>query len=486
MTRIRWVCMSDLHLGALNSVLTSVTTDGMGVDRQNASSTVSALARCLGALAARQDEPPELVVLGDLFELALTTTDTAAAAFGQFVAALEVGSDEAVVAPRIRFVPGNHDHRLWTRARDAHYVDQLRAATGDDTALPDAGHTTALFPERDASPVRDGFVELLAARALPDAKLVVEQSYPNLGMVSPDGRKAVVLSHGHFVEPLYRLMSNLDAAFGLNRAAEVPEAWHLEADNGGWIDFFWSSTGDSGDVSGIVRNLYESLQSPESMAVEVVAVKDFVARQHPGPRGWLESRLVARALAAEVGRRLQRERHRKGTTLSPQASAGLAAFLSGPVRAQLGELATCRTTFVFGHTHKPFADTRTIAGFPEPVTVVNTGGWVVDSIEPDPLKGAAVILVDEDANVAVLRFYTEGTDPAGFRLQITSGDPEADNPLLSELASAIDPDRDPWRALGEVLATVVPLRGRQLGERLAAETSSLRQANRDAKVPDVG
>jgi hypothetical protein len=28
MAPIRWVCISDLHLGALNSLLTSVTPDG--------------------------------------------------------------------------------------------------------------------------------------------------------------------------------------------------------------------------------------------------------------------------------------------------------------------------------------------------------------------------------------------------------------------------------------------------------------------------
>ena len=36
MTSIRWVCISDLHLGALNSLLTNVTADGERVDGSGA------------------------------------------------------------------------------------------------------------------------------------------------------------------------------------------------------------------------------------------------------------------------------------------------------------------------------------------------------------------------------------------------------------------------------------------------------------------
>lgn len=106
-------------------------------------------------------------------------------------------------------------------------------------------------------------------------------------MLAAQGRKAVVLSHGHFVEPLYRLMSNLDLAFELPRTVDMPDVSHLEADNGSWIDFFWSSMGDSGDVTGIVHNLYESLQSPEAMEAEILSIKHFIARRHRGPADFL-------------------------------------------------------------------------------------------------------------------------------------------------------------------------------------------------------
>ena len=54
-----------------------------------------------------------MIVLGDLFELALTSTEDAAATFAQIIAAVRPGSPDAAVAPVIRFVPGNHDHHFW-------------------------------------------------------------------------------------------------------------------------------------------------------------------------------------------------------------------------------------------------------------------------------------------------------------------------------------------------------------------------------------
>src|ERR1700727_2124821 len=84
MTSIRWVCISDLHLGALNSLLTNVTSDGERCDNTCSSPVLTALCECLRSLRTPGQDPPELVVLGDLFELALTAPEDAAGAFSQF------------------------------------------------------------------------------------------------------------------------------------------------------------------------------------------------------------------------------------------------------------------------------------------------------------------------------------------------------------------------------------------------------------------
>ncbi len=98
--RIKWVCVSDLHLGALNSLLTNVTDDGEHVDGTTPSPVLTALCHCIRSLRRPGQDPPQLVVLGDLFELALTSLEDAAVTFSQFMTALDADTDAGAVAPR--------------------------------------------------------------------------------------------------------------------------------------------------------------------------------------------------------------------------------------------------------------------------------------------------------------------------------------------------------------------------------------------------
>jgi hypothetical protein len=483
MIPIRWVCISDLHLGALNSLLTNVTSDGEHVDATAASPVLSALCECLRSLRRPGQDPPELIVLGDLFELALTAPEDAAATFSQFVRALRPGLADAAIAPAVRFVPGNHDHHLWSRASDDRYLSSLEAdATA--TPAPRDRHTTHLLPVNDQLPVRDRFIEILAARGQPGCAVTVEQSYPNLGLVAPDGKRAVVLSHGHFIEPLYRMMSLLDTVFGAPRSGAA-EGWQLEADNGGWIDFFWSSMGDSGDIMRVTRSLYESLESHEAMHAEIAAIERAikVAGRSRG-RADIEAHAVAELLRAGVGAAV-RERHRPGTILSPHAEQGLLAYLTGAVATQVAaEIGRPDdVTFVFGHTHKPFVETRTCPAFPNPVAVVNTGGWVVDTPKLNPVKGASLVLIDEQLNVAALRCYTEGPDATSYRVRVEpAGGVGGPNDLVDGLRAAISPDRDPWAQLAQLTQSAVADRGRQLVDRQDSDASMLNELNLQAEA----
>ncbi len=477
MTSIRWVCISDLHLGALNSLLTNVTEDGERVDGSAASPVLTALCECLRSLRTPGQDPPELIVLGDLFELALTAPEDAAATFSQLIAGLRPGMPDAAVAPALRFVPGNHDHHLWSRASDDRY---LRLLAGDASTIPAAHdrHATHLLPANDKELVRDRFVEILATRGEPATAVTVVQSYPNLGLVTEAGDRSVILSHGHFIEPLYRMMSQLDTVFGTPRTGAI-EAWQLEADNGGWIDFFWSSMGDSGDVMRVTRSLYESLQSTDTIHAEIAAIERAIKVAGASrARADVEAHAVAELLRAGIGTAV-RERHCGGIILSPHAETGLVSYLDGPVVTQMAaEIgAPGDVTFVFGHTHKPFVDVRTTTAFPAPVSVVNTGGWVVDTPQLNPLKGASLILIDEDLNVAAVRCYTEGTDPSSYRVRIEPANAAGPNPLADSLSASLDPDHEPWASLAQVLPSTVADRGRQLDERLRADASSLNRLN---------
>ena len=477
MAPIRWVCISDLHLGALNSLLTNVTADGERVDDSAPSPVLTALGQCLRALRQPGQDPPELIVLGDLFELALTAPEDASATFSQFVAAVRPGQSDAAVAPALRFVPGNHDHHLWTRATDDRYLRLLEEGL-IGAPSPRDRHATHLLPANDRIPVRDRFIEILAKRGDTTQAVTVEQSYPNLGLVDGAGQRAVILSHGHFIEPLYRMMSLLDTVFGSPRASAV-EAWQLEADNGGWIDFFWSSMGDSGDIMRVTRSLYESLQSHEAMHAEIEAIERAIkVARRGGGRADIEAHTVAGMLRACVGTAV-RERHNPAITLSPHAEEGLLTFLNGAVATQsTAEIGHPEdVTFVFGHTHKPFIESRTATAFAAPVQVVNTGGWVVDTPQRNPLKGASVVLIDDQLNVASLRCYTESDTPDSYRVRIDPVNGTGRNDLVDQLRATIEPDRDPWAQLAQALQTVVGERGQQLEDRLRSDASSLNQLN---------
>ena len=306
------------------------------------------------------------------------------------------------------------------------------------------------------------------------------QSYPNLGLVTESGDRSVILSHGHFIEPLYRMMSLLDTVFGSPRSGAV-EAWQLEADNGGWIDFFWSSMGDSGDIMRVTRSLYESLQSTETIHAEISAIERAIKVAGASrARADVEAHAVAGLLRAGVGTAV-RERHREGIILSPHADQGLASYLDGPVVTQVGaEIGAPRdVTFVFGHTHKPFVDVRTH----HPVPVSGLGGqhrWLgrrhpaAQSHEGsvgDPHRRGA-----QRGLRPLLPRGTPTPPPTGSAS--SPARPADSNPLVDQLRSAVDPGRDPWASLAQAIRTTVGDRGRQLDERLRSDASTLNQLNR--------
>src|SRR5207244_3696677 len=100
-------------------------------------------------------------------------------------------------------------------------------------------------------------------------------------------------------------------------------------------------------------------------------------------------------------------------------------FLQGAIRTELlAELAVIPddTTFIYGHTHKPFEQNLEVKGFPAPVKLYNNGGWVVDTEELDRNSGGAVLLVDDNLDVVSLRMYNETGSPADYVVRAASLD----------------------------------------------------------------
>jgi len=139
--------------------------------------------------------------------------------------------------------------------------------------------------------------------------------------------------------------------------------------------------------------------------------------QFAGDRGPHLTRFVTRWLGRELGSDLValvrgRERQHPEEVLTDAGRRGLLDYLAGPVALQFerenaGRPDASEVSFIFGHTHKPFESRIDVPGFPNPLSVYNSGGWVVDASVANPHQGASVLLVDAACNVTSLRMTTK-------------------------------------------------------------------------------
>ena len=474
MPDIRYVILSDLHFGAENSILTCLKPEGIEPDPHQPSVVMKSLVECLAELATKNEggDKPQLVLCGDILELALATDNVAAMVFERFVEQI-FPSSGALFDRTIYFVPGNHDHHLWETARERQYAEYLRQpdhGPGTDLGIP--WHTTRMFltPEHEEA-VQAELLTTLIRRYPHLSDVTVLAVYPNLRLTVGD--RTVVVHHGHFVEGMYRLMSTLkDMVFPGRPPAD--KVWQWEAENFAWIDFFWSTLGRSGQVGTDVGLVYASLQSEPAMRQLARNLAWGIAdkRGRPQPWRWIEEKALGFGLGKLVQRIGGLERVQPTDALSERAEKGLYAYLGGPLLSQLheeighgkGDLADLPKdlTFVFGHTHKPFE--RALARIPEgyrgAVSLYNTGGWVVDSERSAPLQGGAAILLDEDLNAVSLRVYNQ----EDYRPRLTQVQQGAHNPLLERLSSLLDADAGPWTALAAATHSLVDERHADLAK----------------------
>jgi hypothetical protein len=486
MPDVRYICLSDLHFGAQNSLLTNLS--GVEADPTSPSTTLRDLVDCLDALVASnvsRAPKPILILNGDAVDFALASDEIAVMAFEQFVRLAFVDRD--LFSHEIHYVPGNHDHHLWETARERQYASYVSRRSPEERLAP-PWHATSMFPAGDEQIQRQRTVEeeLLQSvmRRFPSlTDAVVQVHYPNFGIRSDRGR-AAVFHHGHYIDAIYRLMSRLKATFF---PATTPSLtpWGLESENFAWIDFFWSTLGRSGEWGADVTLLYDMIQDDSAMKVladnlAVAAVREGALKHLPPvARRWLAS-LVARRLALRVARL---ERHAPG--LGPLTSAGqkgLNSYLSGPLVKQFEreypQALLEPVVFSFGHTHKPFAATQTVDGFHLPMNLYNTGGWVVDSLMSNQMHGAATVVFDEDLNAAALRLFNlrPATQTSYVRVQTASG--SLDNPLASRLGGLVDPKAEPWSAFTAHL-------GPEVGRRVASLKSLIAQGVAAAQARPV-
>jgi len=475
MPDIRYMCLSDMHLGEEDSLLTNLKTASADTEPTRPSPVMKQLVECLRALISENESEgkPTLILNGDILELALTTTNQAAMVFERFVELIM--PPEGGLFDRIIYIPGNHDHHIWELARETQYVNHI---TGLEPGkhLPIPWHATNMFVGNDPNPVPSYFLTRLVNRFSHLKDFVITTAYPNFGLFREDGQKCVIFHHGHFIEPLYQLMSSLMSLIFPDR--EKPRhVWEIEAENFAWIDFFWSAMARSGKVGQNIELIYEKMQNREQFKKLLYNLAESLARKYDLP-GWgdiTEAKILKWCFSAAVDKVTGTERAQTARLLSQDAEKGLYEYVNRPMREQIlrerKENMPYDVTFVFGHTHKPFQQDMNFEGYPEWVNVYNTGGWVVDSVEPQALHGGAVILGDEDLNTVSLRMYNEDADPSRYSVKVEEAAHagEENSPLYHKIRGLVRTSEDPWKTFSALAAQSVRIRAQNLRARINKE-----------------
>lgn len=461
MPDIRYICVSDLHLGAANSLLTQLGPNPGEVSKPSA--VLVEFANCIRALVRHNESSvkPTLILNGDAIELALAQDNIALMAFERFLELMFPIDGEALVAPKIIFNPGNHDHHLWETARETQYVDFLLGKRNNKPGadLPPPWHATNMFdPDLVDSCLLNAAISRHAHMTVQG--VYVGTVYPNLCLLNPDESKCVIFSHGHFVESIYMLMTTLGNFVFPTRVVPT-QVWDIETENFAWIDFFWSAMGRSGEVGKDIEHVYDMLLVPKArnrlIRQLARAVGHRWVRWAPKLGEWL-GLLSVPFISSLVSSAGDLEKTQIGEPLTPDAAQGLKAYVEGPLANQIQEERKrpmqAKTTFIFGHTHKPFSTGMDFNHFPSGMNVYNSGGWVVDSKETDPTHGGAIILVDEQMNAVSVRMYNEAGQPTAYRVRLEAVD-GPDNPLHNRLAGWLNSTQDPWLSFSRVVADQV-------------------------------
>jgi UDP-2,3-diacylglucosamine pyrophosphatase LpxH len=456
MAALRYVCLSDLHLGAADSLLTHVDDNDVA-DTSVPGNVLKTLADGLRDIATRTGDgtPVTLILLGDALDMGLSHTRDAGSAFQQFLDALFPPDAPSPFSHDILFVPGNHDYILWEGSRHHRFMESFKSGSlpvDEVPATPLFGTPTMISPLLSA---------LMHTRPqLADG--TVHVAYPNMGLSKGD--QTIILHHGHYIDAMYRPVSRLKR--WIDKSAAPPSTVAELAENGPWIGFLWSNLGSAGNDATDAMTLYQAMldagASHELSAliadrVGGVLESDFgVLASDPVTHGVTVGQLVRGLIDLTVGRAAESQRTGYDSVLDSNELADLRWYLGGPVRAQLHEESVAndgRTSFIFGHTHKPFQDQIAVTSFSRPVAVYNTGGWVLDQPTLMPCQGGSAMLIDADLNIAALRLYNDPVngDNQPVRVGGLAAMLDDNNPIYAAAVAAVAANKEEWTAFSTAI-----------------------------------
>ncbi|MBP7282789.1 MAG: metallophosphoesterase [Leptospiraceae bacterium] len=437
MPDIQFICLSDLHFGSYNSLLTYTSQEGkldVGKNSEVLVQLLNVLEEIIGSVNKKRKA--KFILNGDIFELALANTNEAVMTFDSFLSLAYTKKRKEIFSDKMIYIPGNHDHHLWETARERQYLEyMIKRAPGEFIELP-WHHTKMIKP----NPLKSRFITTLIQRHKNLSEGRAMTVYPNLTLVNREKEKYIVITHGHFIESIYYLMSNLQSIL-LNSKSFPETIDQIERENFAWIDFFWSVLGRSGEVGTNIGLMYDMLQDEKALNDLANNLVTYLMNRgdFPGSLQNMLKPIVGYILTKVVSQIAINERGLTDDILGKDARQGLFAYINGPLKLQFlsenNNTLPKEMNFIFGHTHKPFCKKEVgfeESGYPKEIGIMNTGGWVIDTVEPQKQVGGAITLIDEDKNVVLLRLYNE------TNLEIKLESSELENPLYKKLSEKLN------------------------------------------------
>jgi hypothetical protein len=244
--------------------------------------------------------------------------------------------------------------------------------------------------------------------------------------------------------------------------------WELEAENFAWIDFLWSTLGRSGDVGQDIGIFYAKLQDKKQFEHLLDNFLTSLVTQWNQPKGIksVEIEGLKLLLKAIIDRTPVLERNRPEQPLSDEALQGLHSYLEGPLLEQIlienKQKIPANITFLFGHTHKPFQQLMSFTGYSAPMNVYNSGGWVIDKVQPMSVYGAAALLIDETLQTISLRLYNQSPNIEDYIVRVEEISSSGSSPFYKRIRSLVNPSNDPWKTFSKTVAEAVFLHAQVL------------------------
>jgi len=261
---IRAFVLSDLHIGDRAGMVVAGRDGRFQSPLRIRSQFLDFLAR---VAALKLEHKPLLVLAGDVWDVAVDNIDDVATLSWDVFEELREGFS---LFESILFLPGNHDHALWTLLQTQTCVIRPldRRAAGDRTAkafpLPHAQEALLDFtkgphPELEIPGVKPPYTGNVFLTGFTGGTIPVNVSYPNLAIRRADGRH-VVVTHGQFFEQAWTLLSDLILPATEENLPKGRNLASLEMLNASLTDFINYSLAQMGPLNDVLQQVYEDFR----------------------------------------------------------------------------------------------------------------------------------------------------------------------------------------------------------------------------------